>query len=57
MTSTVVAATPSDVKQVFAVIVFVLSNNPAARWTYTDPHCFTTMEGQEEEEDSKGLIF
>ena len=42
MTSTVTAITPSDVDQAVAVIVLAFSADPAARWTYPDPHQYLT---------------
>jgi ribosomal protein S18 acetylase RimI-like enzyme len=38
MTSTVAAVTPPDVEGAVAVIVLAFSADPAARWTYPDPH-------------------
>ena len=42
MTSTVTAITLSDVEQAIAVIVLAFSTDPAARWTYPDPHQYLT---------------
>jgi ribosomal protein S18 acetylase RimI-like enzyme len=42
MTLTVTAVTPSDAERAVAVIVLAFSTDPAARWTYPDPHQYLT---------------
>jgi hypothetical protein len=42
MTLTVTAITPSDAELAVAVIVLAFSTDPAARWTYPDPHQYLT---------------
>ena len=38
MTSTVTATAPSEAEHAIAVIVLAFSTDPAARWSYPDPH-------------------
>ena len=38
----VTAITPSEVEQAVAVIALAFSSDPAARWTYPDPHVYLT---------------
>jgi ribosomal protein S18 acetylase RimI-like enzyme len=42
MTLTVKAIAPSDADQAVSVIVLSFSTDPAARWTYPDPHQYLT---------------
>jgi ribosomal protein S18 acetylase RimI-like enzyme len=41
-TSTVTATAPSEVERAIAVIVLAFSTDPAARWSYPDPHQYLT---------------
>jgi GNAT superfamily N-acetyltransferase len=40
--STTTATTPSEAEQAIAVIVLAFSSDPAARWSYPDPHHYLT---------------